>query len=53
MAGNDILEPIRMRAYFLWEKAGRPEGGDVAFWEDARAQVEQEAEQAAALANSG
>ncbi len=53
MAGEDVLEPIRVRAYFLWEQAGRPEGGDMAFWEEARTQVEREAEQAAALAATG
>jgi hypothetical protein len=53
MAGTDMLEPIRVRAYYLWEKAGRPEGGDMAFWEEARAQVEREAEQATSLASEG
>ncbi len=37
-----MLAPIRERAYQLWEQAGRPEGGDVEFWERARAQVERE-----------
>ena len=40
MNGDDLLESIRVRAYYLWEKAGRPEGGDIAFWEEARQQVE-------------
>ena len=31
---DDLLEEIRVRAYFLWEKAGRPEGGDLAFWDE-------------------
>ncbi len=43
MAKNDVLEPIRTRAYFLWEQAGRPDGGDLAFWDEARQQIEQEA----------
>lgn len=45
MARDDILEPIRARAYLLWERAGRPEGGDLEFWECARQEIE--AEQAA------
>ncbi len=45
MARDDILEPIRTRAYLLWEQAGRPEGGDLEFWERARKEIE--AEQAA------
>ncbi len=40
MARDDILEPIRTRAYSLWEQAGRPEGGDLEFWERARQEVE-------------
>jgi hypothetical protein len=47
MARDDVLEPIRIRAYSLWEQAGRPEGGDLEFWERARKEIE--AEQAAAL----
>lgn len=43
MARDDILEPIRQRAYDLWEQAGRPEGGDLEFWERARQEVETEA----------
>ncbi len=46
MARDDILEPIRIRAYQLWEQAGRPEGGDLEFWERARQEIE--AEEAAA-----
>ena len=42
MARDDILEPIRTRAYLLWEQAGRPEGGDLEFWERARREVEAE-----------
>ena len=42
MARDDMLAPIRERAYQLWEQAGRPEGGDLEFWERARAQVERE-----------
>ena len=45
MPRDDILEPIRTRAYMLWEQAGRPEGGDLEFWERARREIE--AEQAA------
>ena len=53
MANEDVLESIRVRAYFLWEKAGRPEGGDMAFWEEARRQVEMEREQEASLSSEG
>ena len=42
MARDAILEPIRLRAYFLWEQAGRPEGGDLNFWDEARRQIEAE-----------
>ena len=51
--GTDVLEAIRVRAYFLWEKAGRPDGGDMAFWEEARLQVEREREQDSSLASEG
>jgi hypothetical protein len=53
MANEDVLEPIRVRAYFLWEKAGRPEGGDIAFWDEARRQIEMEKEQEASLSSEG
>ena len=53
MSKTDILEPIRMRAYYLWEQAGRPDGGDLAFWDEARRQVEREQEQQASLASEG
>ncbi len=46
MARDDVLEPIRTRAYLLWEQAGWPEGGDLEFWERARQEIE--AEEAAA-----
>lgn len=42
MARDDVLEPIRIRAYRLWEQAGRPEGGDLEFWERARQEIEAE-----------
>lgn len=29
-------ERIRVRAYFLWQEAGSPEGGEAWFWEQAR-----------------
>lgn len=53
MAKNDVLEPIRVRAYFLWEQAGRPEGGDLAFWDEARQQIEREGEERASLGGEG
>ncbi len=42
MPRDDILEPIRTRAYLLWEQAGRPDGGDLEFWERARREIEAE-----------
>lgn len=42
MTREELLVPIRERAYHLWEQAGRPEGGDLEFWERARKEVEQE-----------
>ena len=51
--GNDVLEAIRLRAYYLWHEAGRPDGGDIAFWEQARQQVEREREQASSLGSEG
>ena len=53
MARDEILEPIRTRAYFLWEQAGRPDGGDLAFWDEARRQIETESEQRDSLASEG
>jgi hypothetical protein len=53
MPKDDVLQPIRVRAYFLWEQAGGPEGGDLAFWDQARAEIEQEQEQATSLASDG
>ena len=47
MARDDLLTLIRERAYLLWEQAGRPDGGDLEFWERARQQVEQEQAEAA------
>ncbi len=52
MARDDVLEPIRTRAYKLWEQAGRPEGGDVEFWERARQEIEAEEAAAAPLSSS-
>ncbi len=51
--GGDLLEAIRVRAYYLWEKAGRPEGGDMEFWEEARRQIEKEREQETSLSSEG
>ncbi len=34
MASNNVddQDKIRQAAYYLWELAGRPEGGDLGFW---------------------
>ncbi len=53
MAKDDILAPIRTRAYYLWEQAGRPAGGDLAFWDQARSEIEHEEEQKASLSGEG
>ena len=53
MARDDIIEAIRTRAYLLWEQAGRPGGGDLEFWDEARKQVEHEWEQEASLGGEG
>ena len=53
MADDDMLEAIRVRAYYLWEQAGCPEGGDIEFWERAKGDVEREREQEASLASEG
>jgi hypothetical protein len=53
MDNEDLLEAMRVRAYFLWEKAGRPEGGDIGFWDEARRQIEREREQQDSLASEG
>ena len=42
MTRDELLTPIRERAYHLWEHAGRPDGGDLEFWERARQEIEQE-----------
>jgi hypothetical protein len=35
-------EKIRVRAYELWEKDGSPEGRADEYWEQARAQIDEE-----------
>jgi hypothetical protein len=35
-------EKIRVRAYELWEKSGSPEGRADEYWEQARAQIDEE-----------
>ena len=41
---SDIEKMIRIRAYALWEHAGRPHGRSEEFWFLARAEFESEAE---------
>ena len=40
---TDWEEQIRVRAYYLWEQAGRPEGSEPAFWAEAERQMRAEA----------
>ncbi|APH53926.1 Hypothetical protein GbCGDNIH9_0678 [Granulibacter bethesdensis] len=35
-------ERVRIRAYLLWEKAGRPHGRNEEFWEEALIEILQE-----------
>lgn len=53
MSDESVLEAIRVRAHSLWEQAGRPEGGDLTFREEARQQIEREREQEASLSSEG
>jgi hypothetical protein len=39
----DREDEIRKRAREIWEKEGRPEGRDIAHWEQAKAELEGEA----------
>jgi len=53
MSDGGVIETVRVRAYSLWEQAGRPEGADLTFWEEAQRQVDREREQDASLASEG
>jgi DUF2934 family protein len=44
----DWEERMRVRAYYLWEQAGRPEGSEGAFWAEAERQMRAEASAASA-----
>ncbi|MFD2237271.1 DUF2934 domain-containing protein [Aureimonas populi] len=44
MANVDNSEKIRDRAYFLWEKAGRPCGREHEFWAQAAQEIEGDVE---------
>ena len=50
---GDLLASIRLRAYYLWEQADRPSGGDIEFWDEARRQIEAEAPQPAPAPSAG
>jgi hypothetical protein len=51
MAKDDILEPIRTRAYFLWNRRGARRGRPGVL-DEARREVEREEEQKASLGGS-
>ena len=53
MAKDDILEPIGVRAFFVWAPPGRRAGGDLEFWDQARKEIEAEQEQQALLNSEG
>lgn len=36
---DDILQKIQLRAYFIWERHGRPHGHESAHWSQAEAEV--------------
>jgi hypothetical protein len=40
--GHEIEDRIRLRAYELWEREGRPAGNDLQFWLIAEAEVLEE-----------
>ncbi|WAJ27877.1 DUF2934 domain-containing protein [Antarcticirhabdus aurantiaca] len=42
MAIRDHDEAVRERAYYLWEKAGRPFGREHEFWAQASREIEGE-----------
>jgi hypothetical protein len=37
--GVTLEEATRVRAYHLWERAGRPEGDSVSFWLEAESEL--------------
>lgn len=37
--GITFEEAIRVRAYQLWERAGRPQGDGISFWMEAEAEL--------------
>ena len=39
---NDYIRRVRLRAYLIWEREGRPEGRDVEHWQQAEREVAQE-----------
>lgn len=40
MTNTDRDEDVRRLAYFLWEKAGRPNGSEHHFWAEASNEIE-------------
>lgn len=46
METTTVKERIRTRAYHLWEKATEPRGTPEEYWEQARAEIEDEDAQA-------
>jgi hypothetical protein len=49
---EDAENTIRLRAYAIWEREGRPEGRHIEHWLLARREIEQETGQAPAAAGS-
>lgn len=42
MSSKREEQPIRERAYFIWEPEGRPKGRNIANWLEAKAEFKQE-----------
>ncbi len=39
---DDYTRRVRLRAYLIWEREGRPEGSDAEHWQQAEREVAQE-----------
>lgn len=46
MNAKPTHEEIQVRAHWLWEQAGKPEGREDEFWEQAEQELQEEDDQA-------